>query len=217
MRLHHTIPLLLALAVCGGGGCRAGGALAYKAFGPAPVPPKFTPANEPTVVLVENYRNPSVTEFDADRIAREVGDDLVKNKVLATVVDQDHVRALREADPEKFRDMTIPSVGKALGVKQVIYVNLLASAVEGDASQNLVSGVADARVRLVDVETGHTIWPADSQGGYPVGAKVPYAQAERNTATDMHNALLTSLSQQIGRLFHQWKPESEMEGEGLAG
>jgi len=216
MRLHHTIPLLLVLAMCGGG-CLAGGALWYKAFGPTPVPPKFTPANEPTVVLVENYHNPSITEFDADRIARDVGDDLLKNKVLAMVVDQDQVRALREADPEKFRDMTIPSVGKALGVKQVIYVNLLASTVEGDASNNLVSGRADARVRVVEVETGHTIWPADSQGGYPVGAKVPYAQAEKNTATDMHNALLISLSEQIGRLFHKWKPETEMGGEDLEG
>src|SRR5438045_1254974 len=106
MKYRHTLPLLLAFAIVGPG-CKIGGALSYKVFGPPKVPAKFTPANEPTVVLVENYRNPAMTEFDADRIARDVGDDLTKNKV-ATIVEQDKVRALREQDPDKFRDMTIP-------------------------------------------------------------------------------------------------------------
>lgn len=212
MRLNYARLLLICLAISPG--CRIGGALSYKVFGPSKVPAKFVPAHEPTVVLVENYRNPAMTEFDADRIARDVGEDLMKNKV-ATVIEQDKVHALREADPEKYRDMTIPTLGKKLGAKQVIYVDLLASNVEGDASRNLVRGRADARVRVVDVETGHTIWPVDSQAGWPVGVQVPYAEADPSAASQVQGALLTSLSEQIGRLFHEWKPESE--GEGNAG
>jgi hypothetical protein len=212
MKLHKTIPLLMTLTIFGAGGCAGVGAMWFKAFGPPDVQAKYTPPNESTVVLVENYRNPVMTEFDADRIAREVGEDLTTHKVVV-VVDQDKVRDLRDSDPEKFRDMTIPSIGKALGAKQVIYVDLLASDVSGDATHNLVGGQADARVRVVEVESGHTIWPSDSQGGYPVGAKVPYADASPTAAKEVHNALLASLSEQIGRLFHKWKPETQGEGD----
>ena len=206
-----TVCVLIAAACCGG--CRSGGALWYKAFGPVAVPAKFTLAKVPTVVVVENYRNPAMTEFDADRIARDVVENLKKNNT-APMIDQDRLTAVREAQPNAFRDMTIPNLGKAVEASQVIYVDLIQSNVEGDATRGIVRGKADARVRVVDTKTGNTIWPIDAQAGYPVGAEIPFTQSDDPTAAnEVHNALLESLSEQIGRLFHEWKPETEKEGE----
>jgi hypothetical protein len=205
---------MLAMLCIGVAGCANGtGAVFQKVFGPPEVAAKYKPPKEDTLVLVENYRNPAMTEFDADRIARTVAAELKENDV-APMVDIDEVTALREADPTKFRAMTIPAVGQAVGAKQVIYVDLINSNVEGDTSRGVVRGKAEARVRVVEVATGHTLWPEDQQQGVPVGCEVPYAQADQdNAATEVHNALLDDLSKQIARLFHKWKPETAAEGD----
>jgi hypothetical protein len=211
---RRSFPLILIIALTAAcQGCRSTGALWYKMFGPSKVPAKFALAKVPTLVVVENFRNPAMTEFDADRIAREVVDDLKKNDT-APMIDQDRLTAIRESNASTFRDMSIPAVGRAAEATQVIYVDLQQSSVEGDATRGIVRGRAEARVRVVDVKTGNTIWPIEAQTGYPVGAEVPYTQSDDpSAANEVHNALLESLSEQIGRLFHAWKPETEKEGE----
>jgi hypothetical protein len=215
MSLRKTATIFLAAAMFASG-CNAAGALWYKVAGAPPVPAKYEPIKQPTLVLVENYRNPALTEFDADRVARAVNDDLKKNDV-APLIDHDQLLALRDADPDKFRSMTIPSVGRAVGAKQVIYVDLIESEVQGDASRGVVRGKTAARVRVVDVETGQTLWPVDAQAGAQVGSKVPYAELTESSANEVHDVMLTSLSEQIGRLFHKWKPDTLVQGDEATG
>src|SRR4051812_22346752 len=117
-------------------GCRSSGALMYKAFGPPPVPAKFVLAKQRTLVVVENYRNPALSEFDADRIARDVVKDLEKHE-SAPMVDVDQLARLRETNADGFRAMTIPALGRALEASQVIYVDLIQSSVEGDATRGI--------------------------------------------------------------------------------
>jgi hypothetical protein len=193
-------------------GCMVTGAMMYKTFGPSPVPAKYTLTKEPTLILVENYRNPGAAGFDAEQIARAVGDQFTKNKVVP-LIDQDKLVTLREADSTQYRGMKIQDVGRALGAKQVIYVDLLESGVDVDPSQNALHGHATARVRVVDIATGKSLWPLDMTEGYQLITDIPYGDANASLATAAHNQVVTEMSTAIGHLFYAWKPESEGEAD----
>src|SRR2546426_898908 len=72
----------------------------------------------------------------------------------------DDLYQLRAADPIKFRKMTIPSVGKAVGAKQVLYVNLTQSRVDLTPGTEMLKGRIGVLVRVVDVTSGVTRWPS---------------------------------------------------------
>ena len=205
-----SLVLFWVLACCGG--CLVVGAVLHKVFGPPAVAAKYAPPKEPTLVLVESKGNPSGGEFDADQVARSVGDELKKHEV-GPLIDPDKLASVRETDPDKFRGMSIVALGRAVGAKKVIYVDLVESGVDADASEGSMHASATARVRVVDVESGDTVWPLDTaRQGYELDAQVPYSShTDRQTVIAMHNAIITNISDQIAKLFYAWKPETEQE------
>jgi hypothetical protein len=211
IRFNRLLILLLA-AACGG--CDALGALIYKTTGPASIDPQFVLPKESTLILVENRRNPAQGAFDADEIARNVGDELKKHDV-APLIDPDRVARVRDADPDKFRTLPITAVGQAVNAKQVVYVNLIESGIESDASASSLHGKATARVRVVDVKTGQTMWPLDSnRDGLELNVEIPYSsRTDPATVTAMHSAMVSQLSDSIAKLFYSYHPEDEQKGE----
>jgi hypothetical protein len=206
----NRILILLLAGACGG--CDALGALIYKTSGPTSVDAKFVLPKESTLVLVENRRNPAEGEFDADEIARNVGDELKKHDV-APLIDPDKVTRVRDADPVKFNTMAITALGRAVDARQVVYVNLIESGIESDASESSLHGKATARVRVVEVKTGQTLWPLDSNtGGIELSVEIPYSsRTDPVTASAMHNAMVSRLSDSIAKLFYEWHPEDNHE------
>jgi hypothetical protein len=156
--------------------------------------------------MVENYRSPDEMQLDGDQIAHEVADELKKDGKL-DIVDPDKLVPMREEDASKFRAMNIQSVGKALGAKQVIYVDLVESEVRQDASAGAVNGTATARVKVVDCDTGNTLWPSDSSPGKEVSLSVPFDQMDPAKAVSMHTEMLANLSSKIAKMFYSWKPD----------
>ena len=210
-RFNRILILLLAGAC---GGCDALGALIYKTSGPAQVDAKFVLPKESTLVLVENRRNPAEGEFDADEIARNIGDELKKHDV-APLIDPDKVTRVRDADPAKFGTMAITALGRAVDAKQVVYVNLIESGIESDASESSLHGKATARVRVVEVKSGQTLWPLDSNtGGIELSVEIPYSsRTDPVTISAMHTAMVSRLSDSIAKLFYTWRPEDQHEGD----
>src|SRR4051794_26778835 len=72
--LHPLSSILVSILVATG--CSTAGVLTHKLRGPPPVPAQYTPKQEPMLVLVENYRNPSATIADAQRL-----EDLIKEQL----------------------------------------------------------------------------------------------------------------------------------------
>ena len=162
-------PLLLLFLLSG---CSLGGALAHKVVGPPPVPARYAPPKEPTLVLVENYRNPSAAILDAQRLERRVGDELERHRVVP-VVDPNRLETVR-ATPG-FSKMTIPAIGRASGAKQVVYVNVHSFNVDGTVAGEMLKGRAEMSVRIVDATTGESRWPPDA-AGYPVAVETPWVR-----------------------------------------
>ena len=180
----------------------------HTAIGEPPVPAQFEPPKEPTLILVENYRSPDSMQLDGDQIAHQIGEELKKEAKL-DLVDSEKLQELREDDVEAYRKMKITDVGKAANAKTVIYVDLLESEVSQDPSQGAVHAVATARIKVVDVKTGNTLWPSDASHGKELSQTVEYDQLDGQRAVAMHTEMLTKLSSKIAKLFYTWKPEDQ--------
>jgi len=202
--LSPTLILLALLA-----GCNAVGAIAYKLGPPPRTPAKYKPAQELAVIVVENYRNPSASDVDSEQLARLIGDELRNNKVVPLVA-ENAVQHLRDVDREKFRAMTIPAIGRAVGAKQVIYVDLVRSSMEVAVGESMVRGSMDATVRVVDATTGQTRWPSESQQGWPVSVQSPFTTVdEKASETAFRRKMHESMALQVSHLFYDWLNDFE--------
>lgn len=187
-------------------GCNVAGVVAHKFAGPPPVPAQYQPAKEPMLVLVENYRNPSASMLDAQRLSLLVGEQLRRHKV-APVIDPGALETVR-ADPD-YAKMTIPAVGRAAGAKQVLYVNVRRFGVEGTVGGEMIKGAAEVTVRVVDAATGNNRWPIDS-GGHPVAVATPWLRREEGaTELVLREQMSRSVADAIGKLFRKYSTEYE--------
>jgi hypothetical protein len=189
-------------------GCSVPGVLLHTALGDPPIPAEYEPPKVKTLVMVENYRSPDEMQLDGDQIAHEVTEEL-KKEAKVDVVDPDKLAPLREDDADKFRAMNIQAVGKAVGAKQVIYVDLLESGVEQDPSAGAIHAIATARVRVVDTDTGNTLWPAGASHGKELSQTMDFDQMDPAKAVTMHTQMLHSLSSKIAKLFYTWKADNQ--------
>jgi hypothetical protein len=198
--LHSAFCICLA-------GCNVIGAVAAK-VGPEPtVAAQFVPAQEPVVVLVENYHNPASLRLESDAVARLLSEELELNKV-APVVDPAKAVTLRQAKGSSYRQMPIDAIGKAVGATQIVYVDLERFDVDHALASELLTGEAEARVRVVD-DTGELLWPLDSAGGYPVAVKIEPQRASSGGAghQQVRQQLHAALADRVAKLFYKWKTE----------
>jgi hypothetical protein len=206
LRLLTTLLLVAAVStLCGG--CAVGG-LWQAVFGPNKVKAKYVLPKVPTLVLVENYRNPAISQVDADQVAAELCEQLKQHGVVP-LIDADKLAAVRDADTAKYHGMSILELGRAVEAKQVIYVVLLESSVETDPTQSAVHARVAAQVRVVDVDTGLTLWPLDEAQGYPLSADIPYSRADPDRVSAMHSQMLSQLSDAVAKLFYDWQPDTD--------
>src|SRR5439155_25959235 len=179
--MRRVVLLLCMMTI---GGCAAAGAIAYKVYGPPKIPAKYVPAKKPTLVLVENYQQQSSASADADLLARYTGDDLVAAKVVP-IVDLDKLHALRDSKPGEYSKMSIRSVGQAVDAKQVLYVQLKSSDVTPLQGGEALQGSASVIVKLIDAESGETIWPKDLSDGYPLATSTQLGSSARPNAMEV--------------------------------
>lgn len=194
--------------LCLGNGCEVVGTVLHVFTGEPPIAAQYSPRPLPTLVLVENYRSPDEMQLDGDQIAHEVTEEL-KKEAKMNLIDPDTLVPAREDDPVKYRSMTIPAVARSVGAQQVIYVDLLESAVKQDPSAGAIHAMATARVRVVDVASGETLWPATSSHGREIAVERDFDEADAGRAAAMHTDMLVQLSSEISKLFYRWKPDNQ--------
>lgn len=207
--------LLLGLGLTAGG-CYAVGAVMHVAFGPPAVDAVYTPQKQSTLVLVENYQDQDAGSVDGDTVARLLGEKLHAHAEL-DVVDPEKVVPLRTEQAAAFREMKIPEIGKAVGAKQVVYINLIESQSTPDPTGATVHATATARIRIVDVDKGTVLWPQGQPKGYEITARMPFDRTDSAQGAAMRGEMLDQLSDRIAKLFYKWKPETENESNGGSG
>ncbi|CAN5567906.1 hypothetical protein BH10PLA1_BH10PLA1_09770 [soil metagenome] len=190
-------------------GCNVIGAIAYKVTPLPKTPAKYKPDQDLAVVVVENSRNPGASEIDAQQIAMLVADELRKNKVVP-LVDDSAVENLRDQDPKAFKKMSLPAIGRGVGAKQVIYVDLSRVQIEAAVADQMIKGSVDATVRVIDVHSGNLRFPVEAAQGWPVSMETPFLTVDEKTdETSLRRRLHDGLAISIGRLFYDWTNEND--------
>jgi hypothetical protein len=198
------VVLAFAVACTYAGGCDLAGAVSHKLVGPPPVPAMYKPANEPMLVLVENYRNPSATMLDAARLSMLIADEFRRHDI-APLVNPQKLEALR-TDPG-FEKMTIPAVGRNTGAKQVLYVNVRRFGVEGTVGGEMMKGTAEMTVRVVDAATGDNRWPIDA-AGHPVNVSTPWVRLGQGAdEVALRDQMSRTAAVAIGKMFRKYSTE----------
>jgi len=205
--------VFVVLAVCTSG-CNVFGALAYKMNGPDAVKAEYVPPHEPILVLAESYGQANDLQPYADQLAVLVRKDLKAHDV-GPIVDDTKLLELRSDKSREFDKMKIPDVGRAVGAKQVVYIDLRECSFESNPGSDMFQGSIDARVRVVDVSTGITRWP-DVGGGKPFHAKTDYVRQDaRDTPLAVRNMMLEDLAGAISRKFYDTKPDSGLRSNAI--
>lgn len=217
LRSGMTFIILLAM-VLGGSGCNVVGALLYKTSGPAAIPPQYVLAKEPTLVLVENFRNPAAVRLDADRLARYVADELKRHDIAPTV---DHAALERVRAQPDYAKMTQGEIARAVGAKQIIYIDLKKFEVEDAMASEMIRGNVELTIRVVD-ESGKLLWPTDMPEGKLTSIETPYMRVGAGTGRTgggpganeigLRESMTSQMALRIGRMFRKWKPDTEAEG-----
>jgi hypothetical protein len=205
------------------GGCQLLGAIAYKASPPPTFKAQYVPSREPMVVFVQRSENPAEASRASDRIARLVTEDLTAHDV-GPMVDPSAIIDLqghpggssvwasrldtRPTTRPINRTRTVAEVGRAVGATQVLYVDLATFSVEAAMGTEMVDARVEARVRVVDAETGQTRWPTDTTQGHALTVGTPYAKPglKADEAT-VRERLCQDLATKVARLFYDWKSE----------
>jgi hypothetical protein len=198
------LPTLLPFA---SGGCAAAGVLTHKVMGPPPVPAQYKPAQEPMLVLVENYRNPTTTIIEGRRLESLINEQLVQYKI-APLTDPGLLDEVRSKSG--YEKLTIPAIGRACGAKQVLYVNVHKYSVEGTVGAEMLKGTADMSVRVVDADTGDNRWPLDT-GSSPVTLETPWLRmAEGVNESTLRQQMATRAADYIVKLFRKYSVEEDI-------
>jgi hypothetical protein len=189
-------------------GCNVLSAVSYKTFGPPKIPAEYVPPQTPMLVLAESYHQANDLQPYADQLTSLVHRDLQDHKV-APLVDENKLIALRAEKGRSFQQLKIPEVGKAVGARQVLYIDLQECNFAEIAASEVFQGSIRAKVRVVDVATGETKWPGVGDGK-PFAAKTEFARRDaRDTPLAVRNLMLEDLAAAISRQFHDVKPESD--------
>jgi hypothetical protein len=189
-------------------GCEIAGAVADRAVDPT-VNAKYVPNQKDSMlVLVESYNLALDSGIESQHMALTLGRSLRDDKI-ATTVDPQKLERLRDADPVRYRRMTIAEIGRRVGARQVLYVHIWRAEIVKPPGSGQMRGHLEAIVKIVDTATGDTRWPTDasSEAVQITTAWIP--DASGTTDADLRARMADQMAQDIGRLFHDYHPDEQ--------
>jgi hypothetical protein len=206
-RRRALIELLFGVACAAGAswGCNIINPVVAIVTPPPTIEAQYVPENKPLLVVVENFSNPSMNEIDSQRLTYRISEQLEANKV-APIVHPDRLFQLRDAQGDDFRKMSIPQIGNALQAYQVLYVNVREMDVVADTTGLIARSNASLAVRIVESETGRTLWPPDVAEGQPVNVSFDYKIAGKHPSDQRtREPMYGAVSDRIAKLFYKWQ------------
>lgn len=208
MRLPRSLlilPLLFPLALIMTG-CQAIGVVADK-LNPPTVEAQYAFGKTTQVlVIAENFRAPTQNASDADRVAQLVSDELTKEEA-ALIVSPEKLALVRDLKPDAFAKMSVVDLGRAVGAQQVLYIDMGGVGVGAQPGSDVLKGVAQANVKVIDVASGAVAFPKDMAEGVPVSFETILRRASLKATPDaVRTQALVGLSGRIARLFHKYYP-----------
>ena len=204
----RLVPMLaLSLLFLAAPGCQILGYMAHVTGNNPKVPAHYYPAQEPMLILVENYRNPGGGEADCAQLAGYIQQILTDKKVVP-IIDAGKLHELKMARGDAYGKMKTSEVAAAVGARQVLYVDLHTLDVTVPSGGGIFQGSIQVRVKVVSDEGGRTLWPVESVEGHPLVSQTNWMA--RDAGMNEHSArdqMLRGAALTIARLFYDYDPQ----------
>ncbi len=189
-------------------GCAVPGAIAYKVFGPPAIPARYTPPKtEPLVVLVEDAHSAGAGLPEAEELLQALNSDLTQHKV-APMVDPRKVHDLRDLNTQAFSKMSISEIGRRVGAKKIIYVNITQCDFVIPPSSDVMKLKLTANIKVVDAYSAEVIWPNNIDGEVLHREGDFQRMTADMTASNIRREALKEIGEEISRMFYEYKTDT---------
>jgi hypothetical protein len=190
------------------GGCSILGVVSQRTEG-TPVDAKYVPKKtDSMLVLVESYGLALDSDIESQHMTLVLRRVMNEAKI-APLVDQQALEQLKDSDPQKYAPMTIADIGRHVGARQVLYVNIWRSEIVKPAGSGQMRGHMDAVVKIVDADTGDTRWPMDAPSEDVQITTDWTVESQDKTESDLRAQMADEMAEDIGKLFHGYHTDQE--------
>jgi hypothetical protein len=198
-----------AISLTAGCGQQFGTLIYHMGLFPRPtIEAQFILTKGPLLILVEDDYNVSDSQKVRDAIAIAVGDELYENKVNRRVVPLGNLKQLRQNAPE-FDKIPTDRLGRMLEAEQVLWIKIVEYST-GDETADDPSQAAQiiVTIRVIHTHAEHRdevrLWPTGREP-YRVEVSESLSMLQRTGLKGMELVLVVELSDQIGKLFYDYK------------
>lgn len=212
MRLARAMVMLVVASASVVAGCNIVSPAAYLIGGTGMVEAEHDLLDVPTVVFVDdraNVVNPiSLRRAIADRVSQ----DLMSNKAVTVTISPQDALAIARQQERANQIMSIEDIGRAVGAKQVIYVQMLQFQDTPDGTTP--RPISSCKVKVIDVEQRVRVYPAgdadeDARQLQTVMSAVD-TELYRTRAgrLSVFSELAATTGRDVGRLFYKHEPRA---------
>jgi hypothetical protein len=160
-------------------GCRIAG-YAASIYGTPPVPAAYEPAKTPMVVVVKDAPDPMGLVVESDALALKIEQQITQYEI-APLIPSSKLSEVRSLNLGGFAAMTPAQIGRAVGADQVLYVKIISSSLGSDGGEQMIKGLIETQVSVIDTNTGTMLWPKQSTEGMTVTYSTPMMRVSSNT------------------------------------
>lgn len=191
-------------ALCFLTGCSELGVVATRTTGNVEKAKYVPNKNDAMLVLVESYGLSLDSGVETQHMTLTLRKTIEDNKI-ANLVDQQTLERLRDAQPREYdKSMSITEIGRRVGARQVLYVNIWRSEIAKPAGSGQMRGQMDAQVKIVDTTTGDTRWPVGSPSESVQITTNWTPENPDSTESDLRGQMADQMAADIGKLFHDY-------------
>ena len=188
-------------------GCNIVGPAMYIVEGPPSADAVHNLADVPTVVFIDDRRNVVSPISMRKAIADKVSEDLMVKKILSATISSQDAMALASQRERNSNIISIEEIGKAVGAKQVIYVEMVQFQDTPDGYTPRPT--ASCRVKVVDVDAQKRVYPPvdAEEPSRVVQAMIrevdPSVYSTRDGRLKVFDALAKETGSAVGKLFYK--------------
>lgn len=188
-------------------GCNYVTPIAYIVGGPPHEDALYTLADVPTVVYIDDRQNVVNPVSLRRAIADSAGENLMDHNCVKTTISGQDAMTIVAQNERNSKIMSIEDIGKAVGAKQVVYVEMQ---VFSDTPDGVTPRpTAQCQVRVIDVDARERVFPAEDapEKTHGVQASLQIVDIEQLKNPSTRLQLMQSLGKETGlsiaKLFYK--------------